>query len=98
MHFVCPVFVLRISSSSRLAYSEGAVGGRVANIGANINGNGNGDAGCVFDRLVAAAKEAQQRKAELGKMRPRGCTFQPQVREEEMEVLLKPLSAACGRI
>lgn len=68
-------------------YSEGAGTGRGANnIDANVSGNvnGNGNAGCVFDRLMAAAKEAQQRKAELGKMRPRGCTFQPQARGVEV--------------
>lgn len=45
--------------------------------GGNINGNASC---CVFDRLVAAGKEAEQRKAVLGKMTPPGCTFQPQAR------------------
>eukprot|EP00903_Cladosiphon_okamuranus_P017269 g15913.t1 len=36
---------------------------------------------CVVDRLLAAGKEAERRRAMLGKMPPPGCTFRPQARD-----------------
>ena len=48
--------------------------------GVNDGSGGGGGGSSVFDRLVAAGKEAERRKFMLGNMPPPGCTFRPQAR------------------
>jgi len=47
----------------------------------NRHSHGNSSGTCVVDRLLAAGKKIEQKKAILGKMPPPGCTFRPQARE-----------------